>query len=85
MRDRKGWMNKATDPVLELLDEQLMLNARAAFLTLQFRADDHQDAPGRTTVYDAINELEENGYIEPREGYESYYSLTQKGRDYLNG
>jgi DNA-binding PadR family transcriptional regulator len=83
MRDRKDWMNKAVDPILELLDEEMVLNAQSIYLTLQQRAESKDDAPGRTTVYRAIESLEENQYIESPNQNASYYYITDIGRSYL--
>ena len=78
-------MNKAVDPILELLNEKLTLNAQSIYLTLSQRAESQEDAPGRTTVYRALEPLEENGYITPVEGNESYYRITAEGKTYLDG
>ena len=84
-RDRREWMNKATDPVLELLDEGLVLNGRAIRYTLFHRADSPADAPGRSTIYRALNDLSEHGFVEVFEKNDSYYKITDTGRRYLAG
>ena len=85
MRDRKSWMNKATDPVLELLSEDFVLNARSLWYTLRNRADESGDAPGRNTVYRALEKLEKHGFVNALDENDSYYVITQKGERYLEG
>jgi len=85
MRDRKSWMNKASDPVLELLSEEFALNARSIWYTLQYRAPDEDAAPGRSTVYRALENLEEHGFVRPLEHNNSYYVITERGEAYLQG
>lgn len=81
MRDRKPWMNKGTDPILELLAEDIVANGTGIFLTLRDRSD---DSPGRSTVYRALEALEEHGYIEPHPANDSYYKIADKGLEYLS-
>lgn len=84
-RDRKIWMNKATDPVLELLAEGLVLNTQGIYFTLVERASSPDDVPGSSTIYRSLGELEDHGLIEPLAENHSYYRITKKGRRYLSG
>jgi DNA-binding PadR family transcriptional regulator len=83
MRLREKWMNKATDPILELLDESgLALPPKAILVNLQRMME---DAPSRPTVFRALDELEDHGYIETLPISGTYYVITGRGRDYIRG
>lgn len=76
-------MNKASDPVLEVLDEADVFMTRSA---VNHNVQIHPgDSPGRSTVYDAFDDLENHGLIESDEGQTTYYRITERGRAYLNG
>lgn len=83
-RQRGKWMNKATDPVLELLDEiDMAVTAGAIEFELQESGD---DPPGHSTLYRALNELEEREYIHrPRGEDTNLIEITERGREYLRG
>ncbi len=85
VRDRRSWMNKATDPVLELLEEELVINGRGIYYTLSRRADNSSDAPGRATIYRALDELADHGLVSRYEDNSSYFQITAAGRRYLAG
>ncbi len=83
MRKRAGWMNKASDPVLEVLAEAGVYMTRSA---VNHNIQIHPgDQPGRSTVYDAFSDLEKHGLIEKNEGQATYYRITDKGKAYLEG
>jgi len=76
-------MNKASDPVLEVLEEAGVFMTRSGVNhNIKIHAG---DSPGRTTVYDAFDELEAHGLIESDEGETTYYRITEEGRAYLEG
>lgn len=76
-------MNKASEPILELLAESgLALPPKTILLNLE---REQNDAPGRSTVFRAFDPLEERGYIENVSESGSYYIITEKGRAYLRG
>jgi len=77
-------MNKATDPVLELLDEiDMAVTAGAIEYELQ---QSNKDAPGHSTIYRALNELEDRDYINrPRGEGTNLIEITKRGREYLRG
>jgi len=83
MRKRADWMNKASDPVLEVLDRAGVYMTRSA---VNHNIQIHPgDQPGRSTVYEAFSDLVEHGLIEKDEGQATYYRITDKGRAYLEG
>lgn len=76
-------MNKASEPILELLAESgLALPPKTILLNLERELD---DAPGRSTVFRAFEPLEDRGYIVDVSESGSYYIITDKGRAYLSG
>jgi DNA-binding PadR family transcriptional regulator len=76
-------MNKATDPVLELLDEHgLALPPGAIAFNLDRLVE---DAPSEPTVSRAIRRLREHGFIEKAHPDHTYYAITDRGRAYLAG
>ena len=83
-RKRGMWMNKATDPVLELLDEaNLAITPGAINYELNRDSD---DAPHRTSIYRALDKLEERDYIRrPKGDGTTLIEITEKGREYLRG
>jgi repressor of nif and glnA expression len=82
MRRRFKWMNKASEPVLELLVESgLALNQKAILLNLQRQMD---DPPGRRTISRCLEPLEEYGFVENVAKRGGYYVITDLGRAYLN-
>jgi DNA-binding PadR family transcriptional regulator len=83
MRNREEWMNKASDPLLELLDEDDMaLPPKTILINFKRKLS---DPPSRSTLFRAIEDLEENGYIERYPTAETHYVITDKGREYLRG
>ena len=73
-------MNRAVDPVLDLLSESgISLSAPTIDHNLQLRMT---DPPGRSTIYQAIDDLEEHGYIESTGGATEHYRITEKGERY---
>ncbi len=77
-------MNKATDPVLELLAEiDMAITAGAIEFELQQSLN---DPPGHSTIYRALNELEERDYIaRPRGEGTNLIRITDRGLEYLRG
>ncbi len=76
------WMNKASEPVLELLAESgLALPPKAINVNLSRIMD---DPPGRTTIFRAYEPLEDHGFIETLDVDGTYYIITDRGRAYLN-
>lgn len=73
-------MNRAVDPVLDLLAESgISLSAPTIHHNLQLRMT---DPPGRSTIYQAIEDLEVHGYIKSTGGQTEHYRITDKGQDY---
>ena len=80
MRDREGWMNRAVDPVLDLLAESgVSLSVPTIQHNLELRMT---DPPSRTTIYNALDDLEEHGYVESTGGNTEHYRIAQKGEEY---
>lgn len=96
MRKRGRWMNKATEPVLEVLNysgdwrstSDLIVNIKQQFA----------DPPGDRTVYRALDDMVAYEYVgnaetteshlaEQREfeGYGTYYRITDLGKAFLDG
>jgi DNA-binding PadR family transcriptional regulator len=83
MRLREKWMNKATDPILELLEESgLALPPKAILVNLRRVL---ADPPSRPTVFRALDELENHGFIESLPISGTYYVITERGEEYLSG
>ena len=76
-RKRGPWMNKATDPALELLREH---DIGVPIGTI----DNNVDAAYQT-IKDALDELEDRGFVARDENYSSHYRITDRGRQYLAG
>jgi DNA-binding PadR family transcriptional regulator len=84
-RKRGSWMNKATDPVLELLDDVDMAISSGA-IEYELERTHGDDAPGRSTIYRALDELEEHEYVRrPRGEDTKLIEITDAGREYLRG
>jgi len=82
MRRRFKWMNKASDPVLELLAESgVALNQKGLLINLEREMD---DPPARRTITRCVEPLEEYGFIENIAETGSYWVITDLGRRYLN-
>lgn len=77
-------MNIATDPVLELLDEApLAVTPGSIVFELQRRGG---DSPSRRTIFRALDELEDRGYITRPQGDDgTLIEITERGREYLRG
>lgn len=83
MRKRAVWMNRATDPILELLDESdLALPPGAITYNLQQKT---ADAPSRSSISRAIGDLEDHRFIRKPPDSKTYYEITDHGRAYLDG
>jgi len=83
MRDQAQWMNKASIPVLELLDESgVALPAQTISLNLDRMLS---QGPSRTTVYRTLEPLEQHGLIEHVTGDSKHYVITDKGKQFLAG
>lgn len=84
-RKRGGWMNKATDPVLEILaDAGIAITPQAIMYELN-RSND--EPPSRSTVYRAFKELKTKNYIVNPTGDDDFslLEITSRGRAYLEG
>ncbi len=83
MRRREEWMNKASEPILELLaDTGLALPPKAIEVNLERLQN---DPPSRSSIFNAFEPLVEHGYIENIADSGSYYVITDTGRAYLQG
>ncbi|KTG11480.1 hypothetical protein AUR64_04300 [Haloprofundus marisrubri] len=83
MRDQAQWMNKASIPILELLDESgIALPGQSIALNLDRILT---AAPSRATVYRALDPLEDHGLIEHVTGESKHYIITEKGQQFLAG
>jgi Fe2+ or Zn2+ uptake regulation protein len=77
------WMNKASEPVLELLaDSKLALSPSVIVLNLKRELD---DAPSRSTVYRAFDGLLKHKLIQEVDTEGTYYEITSRGERYLTG
>jgi DNA-binding PadR family transcriptional regulator len=76
-------MSKATEPTLELLNESgVAMNPSAIIYELNKRLE---DPPGESTIYRALESLQNAGYIhQPADG-KSLYEITKAGKDWLDG
>ncbi|GAA0276440.1 helix-turn-helix domain-containing protein [Halobacterium noricense] len=83
-RKRGKWMNKATDPVLELLDDvEIAISPNAIVHALN---ESSNDAPHRSSVYRALDELEARDYIRrPKGENTTLIEITERGHEYLRG
>ncbi|WP_435156765.1 hypothetical protein [Haladaptatus sp. DFWS20] len=83
MRNRASWMNKATDPVLELLaDTGYALPSGVIYYNLSHK---EQTDVSRRTVLRALDPLKKHGLVKIADETETYYEITDKGRKYLSG
>ena len=76
-RKRGQWMNSATDPVLEFLEDHN--------IAVPIGVLDNELDPSYQTIKRALDELETYGFILRDENYTSYFRITEKGRQYLAG
>jgi len=75
-------MNKASEPVLELLDHaDVALPPSAIVVNLD---QIHDDSPARSTIYRAFDGLMEHDLIRTLDVEGTYYVITDRGRAYLN-
>lgn len=83
MRQRKEWMNVAVDPILEILDDSgLALPPKTIRVNISRLME---DSPGRTTIFRALDALEEHEYIDRLPDPETHFVITDKGKNYLHG
>jgi len=77
-------MNKATDPVLELLDDVgIAISPNAIMYELNQTSS---DPPHRSSVYRAMDDLEKRDYICRPKGEDTrLVQITERGREYLRG
>lgn len=77
-------MNKATPAVAELLALIHPAAMRQADIhtNLQALLD---DPPSRSTVYRAVDDLLENGYVQELPNSEDHYRITDVGLEWLDG
>ena len=77
-RQKRGpWMNVATDPVLEFLDDH--------DIAVPIAVLDNELEPGYRTIKRALEDLEDREFVKRDENYTSYFHITDKGRQYLAG
>ena len=76
-RKRGAWMNSASDPVLECLDE-LDTAVPVSVLDIELESS-------RSTVSRAVDDLLDRGMIERHPDYNTHYRITEVGRAYLAG
>ena len=78
MRRLRGrWMNKACDPVLEFLADH--------DIAVPIGVLDNELEPSYPTIDRATTKLEERGFIEKDDQYESFWRITDRGKGYLDG
>jgi DNA-binding PadR family transcriptional regulator len=70
-------MNKASDPILEFLNEKEIAAPKGVL--------DNELDVAEATIKRGLRELEDRGFIERDPDYTSYYRITEKGRGYLAG
>lgn len=70
-------MNTASDPVLEFLEEH--------DIGITIGILDNNLESSKRTIGDALDELEEHGFVKRDENYQSHYRITDRGRKYLEG
>lgn len=70
-------MNKASDPVLECLEEH---DTALPTSVLDIELD-----VSRSSIARALPELENYGLVESHPNYSTHYRLTDLGREYLDG
>lgn len=70
-------MNKASNPVLECLDEH--------DTALPTSVLDIELGVSRSSIARALPDLEDYGLVESHPDYSTHYRLTDLGRDYLEG
>jgi len=83
MRRRAKWMNKASEPVLEVLAESALavqMNSIHYHLNRTM-----EDAPSYATVQRAMPDLVEKGLICKPESDKHLYEITDRGQAYLAG
>jgi DNA-binding PadR family transcriptional regulator len=81
MLERAEWMNSASIPVLELLDE-LSAPVPQATIIVVFR---RRNGPSHSTITRALRPLEAHDLVKQHEEFSSLYEITDRGRAYLAG
>ena len=76
-RKRGQWMNSATDPVLEFLDDHE--------IAVPIGVLDNELSPSYQTINDALEELEKRQFVRRDENYSSHFRIAERGRAYLAG
>jgi len=76
-RKRGPWMNSATDPLLEFLDEHE--------IAVPIGVLDNELEPSYRTIKTALEDLEERSYVERDPDYSSHLRITDRGHQYLRG
>lgn len=76
-RQRGRWMNSATDPVLEFLDDH--------DIAVPIGVLDNELSPSYQTINDALEELENRKFVRRDEDYTSHFRITKRGQEYLAG
>ena len=76
-RKRGQWMNSATDPILEFLDDHE--------IAVPIGVLDNELGPSYQTINDALEELEERQFVRRDENYSSHFRIADLGRAYLVG
>lgn len=76
-RKRGQWMNTATDPVLEFLDDH--------DIAVPIGVLDNELAPSYRTIKRALEELEAREFVMRDDEYTSHFRISDRGREYLAG
>jgi hypothetical protein len=78
-------MNKATDPVLETLDAASPVWIPRNVIVSNLKLSLGDAAPGKSTVYRAVEELERYGMVATTDDTTPLYHISPDGRGYLAG
>lgn len=74
-------MTKGTDPVLEALDQA---STPIPVTTIKYLiSESSEEMPAKGTLYRALDNLEERGYIESIDWSPDHYVITERGEAYL--
>lgn len=86
VRNRPSWFNKASEPVLEILEDVSPYSLNASSILFNLR-EATADPPGKSSIYRTLDDLVEHKFISESEGTRgsTFYSITDRGRAYLAG
>lgn len=80
------WENRATEPVLQFLDETELAFSNSGLVYNLRRWDrwnDFEDPPSEATINRALRGLREHGLVDRPDG--NLYAINERGRRYLTG